>query len=244
MIDSPNKPELQLRVRFAMNEQSIQPLHFDFPIPPPCSARGRTIAKWFALTFQLKRTIHCNRIDPNQFTPLLPAPGQILLITGPSGAGKSSLLRILRKKSNDCLDLLNMRLPNRPLVDCFGDVPLEQILAILSRVGLAEAWSYLRTPTELSDGQRWRFRLAMALSKAESRRHPILIADEFCALLDRVTAAVVARSLRRAISIDGNLRAILATSHDDLLGALRPDLHVHCDFGRVRLHRLNDAAIE
>ncbi|HEY1628301.1 MAG TPA: hypothetical protein VGF52_00495 [Tepidisphaeraceae bacterium] len=223
-----------------MNPQTIEPLIFDFPAPPPRSPRGRIIAKWFALVFPTKQESHCNRINPNQFASLLPAPGQIILITGPSGAGKSSLLRILRKKSDDCLDLPRLRLPDRPLVDCFGQVPLEQVLVILSRVGLAEAWSYLRTPSELSDGQRWRFRLAMALCKARNRSNPILIADEFCALLDRVTAAVVARSLRRAISIDGNLRAILATSHDDLLGALQPDLHIRCDFGRVRLHRLNE----
>jgi ABC-type ATPase with predicted acetyltransferase domain len=215
-----------------MNQEPIQSLHLDFPLSPPRTQRGRTIAKWFALTF--KRSVHCNRIDPNQFISLLPSRGQILLITGPSGAGKSSLLRILRQQSKDCLNLLSMPLPNRPLVDCFGNVPLEQVLAILSRVGLAEAWSYLRTPSQLSDGQRWRFRLALALCRANSRREPVLIADEFCALLDRVTAAVVARSLRRAICDDTNLRAILATSHDDLVGALRPDLHIRCDFGRVQ----------
>src|SRR5207248_9473630 len=106
---------------------------------------------------------------------------------------------------------------------------------LLARVGLSEAWTYLRTPSELSEGQRWRFKLALALHRAgamivsqESARtsllaaggsprgdaeptgapahgydwrevresSPILACDEFAAVLDRVTAMVVARCLR------------------------------------------------
>src|SRR2546429_342039 len=80
--------------------------------------------------------------------------------------------------------------PDVPLVDCFDSAPLDQTLALLSHVGLAEAWSYLRTPDELSEGQRWRLRLALAMRRAENidnqkTRRLILIADEFAALLDR-----------------------------------------------------------
>ncbi|HMB96295.1 MAG TPA: hypothetical protein VKK61_09675, partial [Tepidisphaeraceae bacterium] len=165
-----------------------------FPTPRPRSLRTRTIAKWFNLTFPKKSQLYCNYINHNQLSNLMPASNQILLITGPSGAGKSSLLRLLQQQSSDAQDLLQIPLPDRPLVDCFARLPLDEVLALLSRVGLAEAWSYLRTPCELSDGQRWRFRLAIALWQAQSHRNPILIADEFAALLDRITAAVVARS--------------------------------------------------
>jgi ABC-type ATPase with predicted acetyltransferase domain len=59
----------------------------------------------------------------------------------------------------------------------------------------------------------------------------VLACDEFGAVLDRVTAIVVARALRRAVSSRGDVCAVLATSHDDLRGALLPEVEVRCDFG-------------
>jgi ABC-type ATPase with predicted acetyltransferase domain len=58
------------------------------------------------------------------------------------------------------------------------------------------------------------------------------VCDEFAAVLDRVSAAIVARALRRAIDATPGLSAVVATSHDDLGLALRPDTLIRCDFGR------------
>src|SRR5204863_8195276 len=66
----------------------------------------------------------------------------------------------------------------------------------------------------------------------------ILLIDEFAALLDRVTAAIVARCLRRAVSSTPRLCAIVATSHHDLTAALMPDVIVNCDFRRIEVYRL------
>jgi hypothetical protein len=107
-------------------------------------------------------------------------------------------------------------------------------LETLSRVGLGEVWTYLRTPAQLSEGQRWRLRLALGLARArpaQGRDLCVLAIDEFAAPLDRVTARVVARALRKAVSARRDLCAIVATSHDDLVGALAPDVVVRCDFG-------------
>jgi ABC-type ATPase with predicted acetyltransferase domain len=60
----------------------------------------------------------------------------------------------------------------------------------------------------------------------------VLVADEFAAVLDRVTAMVVARALRRAIDASAGLCAVVASSHDDLEAALLPDVVVRCDFSR------------
>jgi ABC-type ATPase with predicted acetyltransferase domain len=204
------------------------------PIPRVRSARAGEVARWFGLEIPKdEQTKGPAPIAPalNEF---LPKPGEILLITGPSGAGKSSLLRAMCAGLDGWIDLNHLTLPDAPLVDCFGDLPLIKVLEVLSRVGLAEAWTYLRKPCELSDGQRWRLRLALGLvyAQAEGVGNNILICDEFCALLDRVSACVVARSLRRAIT-DARLGAIVATSHDDLLNALEPDMHMRCDFGSV-----------
>jgi ABC-type ATPase with predicted acetyltransferase domain len=186
--------------------------------------------------------------------------GRIVLITGASGAGKSTLLRKLRarwRRKANWIDLAAID-PGEGLVvdvmtEClpvsaFADEDARVIAALeaLSRVGLGEVWTYLRKPSELSEGQRWRLRLAMGIAPGTPRaswprrlngapaRMSILAADEFCAPLDRVTAMVVARALRRCI--DANARgpcAVVATSHDDLAAALAPDQIVRCDFGAI-----------
>lgn len=117
------------------------------------------------------------------------------------------------------------------------EADLRQVMADLARVGLGDAFLMLRRPCELSDGQRARLRLAQAM--AELRRRPagrfvVLLADEFAAPLDRVTAAVLARQIRRWVDQmhaerPGGLSAVLATTHDDLLEALAPDVLVYKD---------------
>jgi len=183
---------------------------------------------------------------------LLPRSGQIVLLTGASGAGKSTLLRRIRRaaRSRRWIDLQNIHPAAPTVIDCLCDRPLDEALSMLSRVGLAEAWSYLLSPDKLSDGQLWRLKLAMALSRFP---HPAsssklqdatvhsgsstvtLLCDEFAAVLDRITACIVARCLRRIVSVTPGASAVVATSHDDLAGALAPQRVVECDFGRISL---------
>ncbi len=204
------------------------------PRHPLHSARAATVAAWFGLTYSPTKRTQPPRAPPN--IPL-PRPGQIFLITGPSGAGKSSLLRALQSRARrPCINLATIPLPNRPLIDLLPNLPIDQALQALAKVGLAEAQSYLHSPAELSEGQRWRLRLALAIHQSTSCSKPgnsLLVSDEFAALLDRVTAAIVAHALRRAIDRSPNLSAVLATSHDDLTQPLAPDRIIHCDFGET-----------
>ena len=191
--------------------------------------RSETIARWF----DLKPT----QLHPQPANLAPPAPGQILLITGPSGAGKSTLLRSLRKSlGRRCLNLDHLRLPHRPVIELFDHIHLLDALAALSRVGLAEAHTWLLPPAHLSAGQHWRLRLAMASvhPRILAGRPTCLLCDEFAALLDRVTATIVARGLRRLITRNPHLSAILATSHTDLAPALQPDQVIEGDFGEMR----------
>ena len=147
--------------------------------------------------------------------------GQVVYITGGSGAGKSLLLRLLAEQFDEMIDIDGIDLPvGKPVVDCFGD-DLDRALGWLSQAGLSDAFALLRSPDQLSDGQRYRLRLAMAMAG----RAMVICVDEFCAALDRVTAAVVAANVRRFADRTGTT-VLVATSHDDLLEDLRPDVVV------------------
>src|SRR5262249_5333396 len=90
-------------------------------------------------------------------------PGDLVLFTGPSGSGKSSLMRAAGRELG-AVDVASLALPDVRLIDAMPG-PVDVRLAALSACGLAEARLLLRTPTELSDGQRYRFRLAFALAR-------------------------------------------------------------------------------
>jgi ABC-type lipoprotein export system ATPase subunit len=202
---------------------------------PTWSSAARSVAR----RFELGASAIGGRPIPTMPIPE-PAPGQIVLVTGPSGAGKSSLLRHLRDTTpRPVVDCATIPWTDGLVIDQFGQ-DVEAGLALLSRFGLGEAQTYLRPPAHLSDGQRWRLRLARAVHRvtrddSSTRCAPILLADEFCAVLDRLTAMIVARALRRAVDATPGLCAVVATSHEDLEEALVADVVVRCDFGEVRV---------
>ncbi len=201
------------------------------------SERLALLSRWFCIPVRSGREKPKVDEDTVRRIRKLARPGTIILVSGPSGSGKSLLLRKVcsRLSARAILSLDSITIPDDALVDCFQDEPLETTLSLLSRVGLGEAWSYFRKPSQLSEGQRWRAKLALALHRLRNTEKPVLVIDEFCAVLDRLTAAIVARALRRMIDAHPNLCAIVATSHDDLIRALEPDVVVRCDFGKTTI---------
>ena len=214
------------------------------------SARARVVARWFGVDVPRAHYSHRGRDVPKLET----RAGEVVLITGASGAGKSTLLRALRERAERWVDLNRVRLSDRAAIDVMVDalgggsdeLSIVAGLDALSRVGLGEVWTYLRKPRELSEGQRWRLRLAVALARATRNRIPgkftVLACDEFGAVLDRVTAIVVARALRRAVSSCADVCAVVATGHEDLRAALAADVDVRCDFGEFEVTARDQSA--
>lgn len=163
-------------------------------------------------------------------------PGDIVLFTGISGSGKSSLLRALTSQLSShesdasplnplpsLLHLAHLDLGHHILIDSLP-LEFEESLELLAACGLGEAPLMLRTPQELSDGQRYRFALALAIS-----HHPRwIIADEFAALLDRTTAKVIAHNIRRLADRTG-IGFLLATAQCDIQQDLAADIYVTCE---------------
>ena len=151
--------------------------------------------------------------------------GDIVYITGPSGCGKSVLLRELEKSipHSERINLDDISLcSDRSVIDCIGsESDLLQSLKLLNAAGLNDCLCILNQPAYLSDGQKYRFRLAAALDLGKR----FIFADEFCANLDRITAAVISYNIHKFAKQHG-VTFILASSHDDLLVDLAPDVLV------------------
>ena len=149
--------------------------------------------------------------------------GDIVYITGPSGAGKSVLLREFETAvpASERIDLGKIELAQgRSVVDCIeGD--LVRSLGVLSIAGLNDVWCVLNEPALLSEGQQWRFRLAMALAAGKK----YVFADEFCSSLDRISAAVISYNIRKFANRHG-VTFFLASCQDDVLVDLAADVLV------------------
>jgi ABC-type ATPase with predicted acetyltransferase domain len=124
--------------------------------PTTLTNRTKTVAEAFGLgTDQTQRfTLYDN-------TNLHIKPTDIVLITGDSGSGKSALLKAIKtdlgKAAQDTNDLHINR--DTPIIDTVGTNTTEA-LEILSKVGLNDAFLFLRPYSQLSDGQKHRYHIA------------------------------------------------------------------------------------
>ena len=154
-------------------------------------------------------------------------PRDVVYITGDSGSGKSVLLRAIEQDLGSlAANLTDIEVvEGEPIIETVGET-FEEALRILSFVGLNDAFIWLRPYEELSDGQKYRYRLAKLI---ESGRQ-YWIADEFCSTLDRDTAKVVAYNFQKAARRMGRA-VIVATCHTDLFEDLHPSVYIRKGWG-------------
>ena len=204
----------------------MNPINIAYPFRP---ARRSLVSAEVADLFGISETEPPHILANNLELDI--QPGDLVLFTGPSGSGKSSILRDAGRPL-DALDMATLQLPDHPLIDCLAG-PIEKRLQLLAACGLSEARLLLRTPSELSDGERWRLRLALALQH-EPR---FLLMDEFAAMLERTLAKVIAFNVRK-LCTRTKIGFLAATTHEDLLEDLNPDLHVRClGDGKIEVQR-------
>lgn len=146
----------------------------------------------------------------------------MVYITGESGGGKSTLLRELARQMAEqglkVADIDKIELPDEPICELVG-ADLNEALRLLGIGGINDANLYIQSPKALSDGQRYRLKLAMLIGSGAK----VWVADEFLAVLDRVTAINVAFNMQK-IARDFGATLIVATTHGDMVKDLAPDI--------------------
>lgn len=198
----------------------------------PITERVSTVLRMFGVSIdRLNTNRHVHKCDVEVNV------GDIVYITGPSGAGKSVLLREIHDNipADERISIDDIALPDdRAAIDCVpvgGCVPSGgcvgntsamttiEALQMLAYAGLSDVFCVLTAPANLSEGQKYRFRLACCLATGKK----FIFADEFCSNLDRITAAVIAYNVRRFAKRNG-VTFFLASSHEDILADLQPDV--------------------
>jgi ABC-type lipoprotein export system ATPase subunit/GNAT superfamily N-acetyltransferase len=161
-------------------------------------------------------------------TQLKIAPTDIVYITGDSGSGKSTLLKAIKQDLGDeAIDMASLQPnPDKPIIDTIGK-DLNEAIELLSKAGLNDAFLFIRRFRELSDGQKYRYKIAKLLENGKQW----WISDEFCSVLDRDTAKIVAFNVQKTARQMGKA-VVVAATHTDLLEDLSPSVHVQKHFGK------------
>jgi energy-coupling factor transporter ATP-binding protein EcfA2/GNAT superfamily N-acetyltransferase len=153
--------------------------------------------------------------------------GDLIYVTGDSGGGKTLLLKAFKNYFGDeaiALDELQID-PEETLIEGVGK-DVKEAIEVLSLCGLNDAFLFLRRFKELSDGQKYRYKLAKLVN---CREKTVWVVDEFSAALDRVMAKIVA-FLFQKIARKLKKTVIVATTHGDLIEDFQPNVIVEKGF--------------
>jgi len=100
----------------------------------------------------------------------------IIYITGDSGSGKSWLLKNVFKKLSNTISFSDLKIDDDEIIVEGIGKDLNDALKKLNIAGLGDAFLYLRKYKHLSDGQKYRYKIAKFIDMNKD----IWILDEFC----------------------------------------------------------------
>lgn len=154
----------------------------------------------------------------------------MIYVTGDSGSGKTTFLKLLlgneQKRGRNVANFQDLEVDQDEVVveGLGGD--LNEAMKLLSAAGMSEAFLFMRRYRELSDGQKYRYRLAKMLGeKADA-----YFIDELCTNLDRVMAKVIVFNLQKWARRE-NKMVVAASTHHDIIEDLNPDILIFKGFG-------------
>ena len=198
----------------------IYTINKSFETQTKCTDRVIEVAEAFGLGLDDKKFVLYDniQIDVND--------GDVIYINGQSGSGKSVLLKELasemQKTGKKVANIESVVFsPTEPVIAQVGR-GMHEAIDLLSKTGINDAYILIRKPGELSDGQRYRLQLAKLIEEDAD----VWVADEFGAVLDRVTAKAVAFNMQKVARKLGKT-LIVATTHTDLKEELAPDLEIY-----------------
>ena len=142
----------------------------------------------------------------------------ILLVCGRSGSGKSTILR----------NILNNGLPtigydeDKCVISQFPKLSEEEACDLLCGVGLSSVPTWLRRPSQLSNGERARLDICKSIYDAKVNGNEFVVIDEFTSVVNRDAAKSMSFALQRYARKNG-LRLVVASCHFDVVDWLQPD---------------------
>ena len=153
--------------------------------------------------------------------PDLPREG-LVLIVGTSGSGKSTILRSLGHNHTVTIS------PCMSVIENFSTA--ERGEELLLAAGLRSIPAWFRAPSTLSNGERHRFEMAVAIDQG------IQCIDEFTSVVDRDTAKALAYSVRKYYDRNPGVLYI-ASCHRDITDWLDPDYIYDTDVQELSARR-------
>ncbi len=151
--------------------------------------------------------------------PLDQKPWNIGLIVGPSGSGKSTVARELFADQLRAQEGMPPWPEGQSILDGFpAQMPIKDVVALLSSVGFSSPPAWLRPFRVLSTGEQFRVELARLLAFAPE----IAVMDEYTSVVDRTVAQIGSAALAKTVRQRGQ-KFIAVTCHEDVEAWLQPD---------------------